>query len=178
MMTEIIYKEFYLNIHAIPDDVWNPSITFMIISSLILCITIQQKKSLKVPSIILLFLYLYIIFLYTLFQRGVDEGYNFIPFWSYKAIYDGQLSLVVDNVMNVLLFIPAGFLAGMAFPLTDIKYVVAGGFIISFGIEVIQYAFSKGFAEFDDVIHNTLGCVIGFGILKLIRKIENKIMTQ
>ena len=31
-------------------------------------------------------------------------------------------------------------------------------------IEVLQFVFKRGFAEFDDVFHNVVGCVIGFGV--------------
>ncbi len=43
------------------------------------------------------------------------------------------------------------------------KAFTAGGGL-SFAIESTQYVTKTGFAEFDDVFHNTLGCVIGYGI--------------
>ena len=39
---------------------------------------------------------------------------------------------------------------------------VGGGF--SLLIEVLQFVSRRGFAEFDDVFHNVLGCAIGFGL--------------
>lgn len=39
---------------------------------------------------------------------------------------------------------------------------IGGGFSIL--IEVLQFVFKRGFAEFDDVFHNVLGCAIGFGV--------------
>lgn len=31
-------------------------------------------------------------------------------------------------------------------------------------IEMLQFVFKKGYAEFDDVFHNALGCLIGYGV--------------
>ena len=45
-------------------------------------------------------------------------------------------------------------------------------------IEVLQFVFKRGFAEFDDVFHNVVGCAIGFGvyvgIVYLIKRISTK----
>ena len=38
------------------------------------------------------------------------------------------------------------------------------GFIFSSVIELSQLALKRGLCEFDDVFHNTLGCVIGYGV--------------
>lgn len=43
------------------------------------------------------------------------------------------------------------------------------GMGISLSIEVMQYFFHRGFAETDDVMHNTTGCLIGYGIYWLTR---------
>lgn len=180
MTAQIIRDYFFQFVCGIADEVWIQAWAFVALSVVIIGVALWRRQSLQVPSAILLCVYICIILLYTLLHRGDGSvsGYNFMPFWSYRAIYDGQLSLVIENGMNVLLFIPAGMLVGMALPRIRLVHVFVGGFSFSFGIEVMQYMQSKGFAEFDDVIHNTLGCVIGYGILKLIRKIEYKIFIQ
>ena len=38
------------------------------------------------------------------------------------------------------------------------------GFIFSSVIELSQLLLKRGLCEFDDVFHNTLGCVIGYGV--------------
>lgn len=45
--------------------------------------------------------------------------------------------------------------------------VLMTGLMISVSIEAMQYFFHRGFAETDDVMHNTVGCAIGFGLYKL-----------
>lgn len=70
---------------------------------------------------------------------------------------------------NILLFIPFGFF------LSAIegggKRVILTGAIVSASIEIIQYIAALGLAEIDDVISNTLGAVIGFGVWRLMRKV-------
>ena len=38
------------------------------------------------------------------------------------------------------------------------------GFVFSSVIELSQLVLKRGLCEFDDVFHNTLGCVIGYGV--------------
>lgn len=51
--------------------------------------------------------------------------------------------------------------------------LVGGG--ISLLIETLQFFLNKGFAEFDDVWHNTIGCVIGFYVLMIFAMITKSI---
>lgn len=71
--------------------------------------------------------------------------------------------------MNVVLFIPVGLLIGLA--IKNMKWWMVGliGFCISLGIETLQFVFWKGFSEFDDVMHNTVGCLLGYGLTHLVR---------
>lgn len=45
--------------------------------------------------------------------------------------------------------------------------VLMTGLVISVSIETMQYFFHKGFSETDDVMHNTLGCMIGYVLVKV-----------
>ena len=63
-----------------------------------------------------------------------------------------------DITLNILLFIPLGFLLG------DKGWkAVLFGFLLSASIEFIQYIAVLGYCEADDVLNNTIGC--GLGIL-------------
>ena len=42
------------------------------------------------------------------------------------------------------------------------------GLCLSVSIEALQFVFKFGFSELDDVIHNTLGCMIGYGVYALV----------
>lgn len=75
---------------------------------------------------------------------------------------------------NVIMFVPIGVLAGLILRWKGL-WVATG---LSLGIEILQLVTSKGLCEFDDVIHNMIGAVIGIGIVMIgnifVRKEECK----
>ena len=114
--------------------------------------------------------YVFLIYSSTVFFRDVrvDRRYDFTPFWSYRAIEQGQIQLLPENIMNVIAFVPVGLLIGVGSAKWSWWNVHGLGCLISISIETMQYIFKCGFSEVDDVMHNTLGCAIGFGVIKLI----------
>lgn len=105
-------------------------------------------------------------------ESGTEREYNLMPFWSYwdygKDSY--FLEMFGENVLNVLLFVPIGFLAGCGLRgLTFKKILLLGGGFSIFA-ELLQFIFKKGFCETDDIIHNVLGCMLGYGLVKLISR--------
>ena len=85
---------------------------------------------------------------------------------------------LVQVCMNVLAFVPIGLLLGCAFGRLRWKTVllIGGGF--SLLIEVLQFVFKRGFAEFDDVFHNVLGCLIGFGVYVGVRWMVERVRKK
>ena len=104
---------------------------------------------------------------------GDTRQYDFHPFWSYKAIQEGREDLLAENIMNVVVFIPVGLLLGIAFKQVTWWKVLLIGCSISVTIESLQFFLMRGFSEVDDVMHNTLGCLIGYGIMTILRIIFN-----
>lgn len=47
------------------------------------------------------------------------------------------------------------------------------GCSISITIEALQFCFMKGFSEVDDVMHNTVGCLMGWCMVKGYSLIED-----
>lgn len=92
---------------------------------------------------------------------------EWIPFHSYRAVIAGENKEILrSNFMNVVLFYPAGLLACEILPKNwsrakRVILVTILFFMLSFVIEYCQYRFALGQAEADDVIHNTLGALIG-----------------
>ena len=102
----------------------------------------------------LLIAYTLIILGETLLFRTIGyTGYELKPFWSYA-----YPEMKWEVIANVLLFIPFGFLAGK---LWGWKAIPLAAFQ-SFCIEAVQLTLHLGFFEIDDVIHNTVGAVIGY----------------
>lgn len=84
---------------------------------------------------------------------------NFVPFSSERdARYFLQLGL------NALLFVPLGFLLPILWRrYRSWKRIALIGFLISLSIEILQL-FSFRFTDVDDLILNTFGAFIGYGV--------------
>ena len=94
----------------------------------------------------------------TLFSR-IGDGYRgfLLPFHSYAEILNGEWRPLLENIGNIALFIPLG----VAMKCSGVRDVKKAGILASLTIEVLQFTFALGTFECDDLIHNTLGAVIG-----------------
>ena len=94
----------------------------------------------------------------TLFSR-IGEGYRgfLLPFHSYVEICKGEWRPLLENIGNVVLFIPLGVVLG-AVGKWDVKKT---GLLASLLIEILQFTFALGTFECDDLIHNTIGAITG-----------------
>ena len=94
----------------------------------------------------------------TLFSRTGDGYRGFLlPLHSYVEICKGEWRPLLENIGNVVLFIPLG----VALQSIGVRDVKKAGLLASLLIEVLQFTFALGTFECDDLIHNTLGAVIG-----------------
>ena len=98
-----------------------------------------------------------------------NAQYRLMLFWSYKAIAAGQTDLIAEVFWNFVLFIPIGIIL-MLLITHRFRFLLSlgCGLLMSAGIEVIQLIFHRGLFEFDDMVHNTLGTLIGIGIFLFI----------
>ena len=110
--------------------------------------------------------------------RESSEANNshFTPFWSYRnCFHKGEFHLDPEVALNILVFLPVGFLLAQTFRGLSWWYALLIGCGISFSIEVLQFFLKRGFSEFDDVFSNTLGCLIGLGAYKMIEYVVRRI---
>ena len=121
------------------------------------------RTGLRWSSVLLLIEYIFLLFCSTVIFRptGETRQYDFHPFWSYD-----RPELLVENIMNVLVFIPVGMLLCVAFKQMSWWKALLIGCSISITVEALQFCFMKGFSEVDDVMHNTVGCLIGWCMVK------------
>lgn len=108
----------------------------------------------------------------TFFSRGsFYSGAQIVPpLASYReAWYQGGLSDFRNIIVNILLFVPFGFLvpAGMKCMRPVWKTYLAG-FVATFIIECLQLLTRRGIFEFDDIINNLVGTMIGHGVFLLV----------
>ena len=99
--------------------------------------------------------YVYFILTKTIIGRPVQTAPIFRGlFWEVQNGY------WKDIWLNIILFVPLGFLLG------GWQGVVVG-LVLSCGIETAQYIFRTGYCEVDDVLNNTIGAGIGAGMSTL-----------
>jgi glycopeptide antibiotics resistance protein len=87
--------------------------------------------------------------------------------------YDSKRDLLLNVIGNVAMFIPSGIVLPIIYKRLDtfVKVLLAGGGI-SLCIEIIQLPFSVRATDIDDLILNTVGVIVGYGIYALIRYIR------
>ena len=116
------------------------------------------------------------IFVMTLFRRsaGADFDFRAKPFESYYiAFAEGGIEVLLQIIINIVMFIPIGFLLPCCFKLYE-KYrcVLITAVIASVSIELLQLIFRIGLFETDDVINNVFGAMIGLGIYIVVKKVK------
>ena len=104
----------------------------------------------------------------TLLSRSAGDGAVYLlPFHQLLSVLRGGNPEILRSAwMNVLLFVPPGMLLPELFPADwplSRRLLVTGLVSMSFstGIELMQWCWTLGTAETDDVLANTLGAIIG-----------------
>ena len=211
-MPPLDYKQFedyvFSLVHATPYSIYEGIASIFCLGLVVFIAWKGWKTGLRYSATLLLIEYVFFIFCSTVIFRptGETRQYDFHPFWSYD-----RPELLVENIMNVIVFIPIGMILGSLLRVTfgsgfrvqgswskygswfkvngswskygswfkvkgswtsqatkSITWLVALliGCSISVTIEALQFWFIKGFSELDDVMHNTVGCLIGWFMVK------------
>ena len=113
-----------------------------------------------------------------------EYRYNLVPFveirrfWTYRKIV-GTFALFTNVFGNVLGFVPYGFiLPVITGKMRNGFFIILSGFFISLTIEVIQLLTKVGCFDVDDMILNTLGAALGYGIYAVCDRIREKLMAR
>lgn len=180
------FRQYIINLyHDIPQEVYEGLLSIFCIGLVVFIVWKGFKTGLRYSATLLLIEYIFLLFCSTVIFRttGETRQYDFHPFWSYD-----RPDLLIENIMNVIVFIPVGMILGS---LLRVNYgsrlrvkgswskygswfkvngswliVLLIGCSISVTIEALQFCFMKGFSEVDDVMHNTLGCIVGYILVK------------
>ena len=111
----------------------------MVIAVIMMIYLIRKEKmnKLQAAAILAELVFLGIVFGSTVFTRtGSVRQYELIPFWSWSAILRyHDMELLKENLLNCMLLLPAGAL--------------------------LPLIMMRGLFEWDDMIHNGLGCMVG-----------------
>ncbi|MFC5631974.1 MULTISPECIES: VanZ family protein [Streptococcus] len=93
---------------------------------------------------------------------------NCIPF-AQLLVVNGEI-VFTELLFNVIAFTPFGSCFPLIWKEFGIWKVIGLGFMMSLSYEMLQYILTIGMADVTDLLMNTLGVVVGIGILILMRK--------
>ena len=86
-----------------------------------------------------------------------------VPFqWVADWVRDGDIAFQ-QMTLNILLFVPLGFLARHFWQMSR-RQAVALGFTVSLAIEVAQLSLGHRIFDVDDLMTNTTGALAGYGL--------------
>ena len=159
-----LFNQYIISLYQdIPQEVYEGLLSVFCMGLVVFIAWKGLKTGIRYSAILLLVEYVFLIFCSTIIFRtpGETRQYDFHPFWSYD-----RPDLLVENIINVVVFIPVGLLLSIAFKQVTWWKVLLIGCGISVTIEALQFWFMKGFSEVDDVMHNTVGCLIGWLMVK------------
>ena len=126
--------------------------------------------------------YLTVLLAATLLNRsGSWTGGRVMPlFYSYREAWNNFSAVQWRNlVLNILLFVPLGFLLPAGIRIFRKFWVTyLAGFLLTVLIELAQLVLGRGVVEMDDIFNNFLGTMIGFGgyaaVLCICRSVKKK----
>ena len=168
------FKQYIISLYKdIPQEVYEGLLSVFCLGVVLFIAFKGVRTGFRWSSVLLLIEYIFLLFCSTVIFRptGETRQFDFHPFWSYD-----RPELLVENIMNVIVFIPVGMILGSLLRVKG-SWAIALliGCSISLTIESLQFWFTKGFSELDDVMHNTVGCLIGYEIYSLIRRVYEKV---
>lgn len=138
-------------------------ILIAVIELTVLIINIRKNVPVRIPRISLYPLIFYTNFLLrlTVFGRKVDT----VPSANMKAVFELNEVFSVHGILNMILFMPFGFLlllvfkrSGMFIQLLETMFVTT---FLTMAIEIVQLSTKSGRFEINDIVCNTLGGCIG-----------------
>ena len=137
------------------------------------CVCRKKINLIQSMAVVMMVIFLGIVFGSTVFTRtSTVRQYELIPFWSWKAIWKYKdWELLKENLLNSILLFPAGVLLPIiANHKVKWYWALLFGVLVSAVIETSQLVFMRGLFEWDDMIHNGIGCMIGSVIINFLGK--------
>ena len=135
----------------------------------------KEEKPGKARMACLCFMVLYLVFafLITTLSRKPLGAYHFelIPLKAYYLILKGSRSKLKEVFYNYCLLMPLGLLLPTVLDYKcGWKDILLLSFMYTLAVESTQLIFRLGWFEIDDLIHNCLGALIGYGLVCLCRR--------
>lgn len=141
-------------------------IILIILLSLLIVFFVSKTIKIKILQAVAAVLFITVVLIIltlTVFGRIPGERQmQIIPFWSYGEILCGNRYVLKQVILNIVLFVPIGIvLPFLLNKKVSLEIALVYGVVFSSIIEVLQLVTCRGLCEFDDIFHNSLGCMIG-----------------
>lgn len=123
--------------------------------------------------IIAFIIYIYCVMYITILSREPEnKRINIDLLYSYKELFQNKNYFYFNMIfLNIAMLVPFGIMFPLIFKKSDNAFkVFLSGFLFSLCIEITQYITGRGLFELDDLLNNTIGAVIGYIVLTIIRK--------
>lgn len=99
---------------------------------------------------------------------------NFVPFVNLMD-YEVRREALLNVIGNSFLFLPMGIVFPIVYKKLDTHWkVIAAGVGTSLSIEILQLLFFDRVTDIDDLILNSAGYLLGYGIYLLVKKAKKK----
>ena len=135
--------------------------------------------------LLLMFINLAVIIRFVFFPRELIDGHIQPLIFDKAEIFPVRINLlplvhlfdydnvrdIIWNVMgNAAMFIPSGIVLPVVYRKLDTFWkVIAAGIGISLCIEILQLPFASRASDIDDIIVNTLGVAVGYGVYRAVK---------
>lgn len=135
---------------------------------------VEKKQTLL--HIITIFVFCYYI-IGVLTMTGIGKLNSFSPNMVLIPFLD-MIKGPIDSVLNIVLFVPLGFLLPFLYKkYKHISSVALTGFLFSLSIEIVQM-FGRGATDINDLITNTMGAILGYAFYRLLSKLTQEEVSK
>lgn len=145
---------------------------------------LKGKKKLSIRKLIWLIIFVcYVLMLgsVTILSRGNSYfGGRYPLFYSYReAWYSFSAQNWRNLILNICMFVPLGFLLPVGIrKMRRFWKTALCGVAVTIVIETLQYLTQRGMFEWDDVLNNTVGAMIGYGLFVIVYAIVMNIRNM
>ena len=143
----------------------------------------RKREISKKTAIIKVFLIYYVImllFLTVIGRRSWDYyRYNWELGYSYREVLlDGNMNLASQIVANIAVFVPIGIMGKCLYEKNSCIKCILLGLCFSLSIEFLQLVLKRGYCEYDDIVSNLIGTVIGCLIIMIYKFLKKLVVKK
>lgn len=162
-----LWKYIISQLNVVPKTVYEGLLALFCVGTILFLAFNRKKVGLSIAWLLFFEYVFFVLGMTVFFRHASTKAMVYPPFWSYASVWqDGGMTVLHEIILNIVLFVPLGFLWGIQSLKWPKKWqwlsTIILGVCLSAVIELLQYFLKKGCVELDDVIHNTLGCMLGF----------------